>query len=707
MRKRRFKQRRSAPRGPVRASAPAGGRVISMAADVTIQAAGGAKGQKPTFRLTAYTGGAMVVPWWDHPVVIDLQGLDISSQRRPVLKDHSTSMVVGHTESIDIDGASLTVEGIVSGAGNIAREVVEAAINGFPWQVSVGVSPNNVEFVNDGAKGDANGSTHDGPVYIIRASQLKEVSFVVLGADERTKAQIAASRANKKETAMEFERWIKAMGFDPDALTDEQRSGLCAAFEAASAHEGGELENDGGDEPAPAPENIPDPVTAMRVRAASEQRRQNEIHAACSVNGRTYGDIAARAIAENWSIDKTRLEVIQASRPVVGHPRQVDDRRAFAAIEASLCVSAGIPEDRVASEYGDQVMSIANSRDIRGAGIHTLIHECVRVNGGYIPTGRIDDSSIRAALEADASAIRAADGGFSTISLSGILSNIANKVMLTAYRSQPSAAAQIASSRPVNDFKQVSSYRLTGRGEFEVVGPDGELKHGNLGEDGYTNQVQTWGRMFSLTRQMMVNDDLGAFLQIPTIIGRMSFLARERAFFSVLLGGVGSFFSVSNNNYDSGADTALGVDSLTEAEVLFMNQVDSDGKPIVVMPKTLLVPTTLYTPARRLMGSLSLNNGSEVDTPAMNPHAGKWGVVTSPFLNAQAVPGSSDVHWLLFGDPTDISAIEIAYLRGRNQPIIERGDTSFNTLGVQFRGYFDFGVGLQDPRGAVYMKGEN
>ena len=54
-----------------------------------------------------------------------------------------------------------------------------------------------------------------------------------------------------------------------------------------------------------------------------------------------------------------------------------------------------------------------------------------------------------------------------------------------------------------------------------------ELKHATVSEESYTNRIDTFGRMISLTRQMMINDDLGAFTQIPRIIGRMSALKRE------------------------------------------------------------------------------------------------------------------------------------------------------------------------------------
>ncbi len=159
----------------------------------------------------------------------------------------------------------------------------------------------------------------------------------------------------------------------------------------------------------------------------------------------------------------------------------------------------------------------------------------------------------------------------------------------------------------MNDFKEVTRYRLTGTGVFEKVGPDGELKQAGLSERAYTNKVETFGRMIALTRPMMINDDLGAFLQIPRIIGRMSALKREEAVFELLLSNPATFFSVGNKNFISGAATNLGIDALTQGEQLFLDQTDSDGKPILLSPAVLLVPSALKVTAQVLMTETRIN----------------------------------------------------------------------------------------------------
>jgi hypothetical protein len=68
--------------------------------------------------------------------------------------------------------------------------------------------------------------------------------------------------------------------------------------------------------------------------------------------------------------------------------------------------------------------------------------------------------------------------------------------------------------------------------------------------------------------------------------------------------------------------------------------------------------------------------------------------------------GNSAKAWYLMTDPNDLPLIEVAFLNGQEAPTIETADADFNVLGVQMRGYHDFGVALQDPRAATKCKGE-
>jgi len=657
------------------------------------------------FGMVAYTGGTMRLAGWSHPVVVDLAGMQVSAKSRPILKDHNPSLIVGHTESVRVEGSQLLVSGVVSGAGAVAREIVESSLSGFPWQASLGASAENVETVAKGRSAQANGRTFDGPVQVVRRSRLGEVSFVALGADDDTSAQVAAKQ-HKENNEMDFQAWLTDKGFDDaDALSDAQRTSLKAMFDAEQKQAIATATPDDGDAPPIAGRIEAGGVVAdLRAEAAAETKRIAEVRRLCA--GR-HAEIEAKAIGEGWDVARTELEILRADRPQVSVVRTGGDATSAKALEAALCLSAGLPEAQVGKHYDERAINAALSRDLAGAGIHTLLYEVIRAAGGYARPGRVDNETIRAAFGADKRLVEASGGaGFSTISLTGILSNVANKTMLAAYQAVASVAAQIAAETDVNDFKEVTRYRLTGVGVFEKVGPDGELKSAELGEDSFTNKVETYGRMITLTRQMLINDDLGAFLQIPRIIGRMSALKREEALFELLLSNPGAFFSAGNNNFLSGASTALSIDSLTSAEQAFLDQTDSESKPILLAARTLLVPTSLKVRAQQLMTETRVNELPASAKPASNPHVGKFTPVATPYLNAQGIAGGSALAWYLFADPADVAAVEIAYLRGRRMPTIESGDTNFNTLGVQWRGFFDFGVSMQDTRAAVKVKGE-
>ena len=168
-----------------------------------------------------------------------------------------------------------------------------------------------------------------------------------------------------------------------------------------------------------------------------------------------------------------------------------------------------------------------------------------------------------------------------------------------------------------------------------------------------------------------------------------------------------AFFSTDNKNFLSGTDTVLSIDGLTKAEVAFMDLCDSDGKPIGIMPAIVLVPTALSAMATQLYKSIELRDTtSSTKYPIANPHQGKFRTEVSRYLSNSYYTGNSSKAWYLLADPGDLPVIEVALLNGQESPTIETADADFGTLGVQMRGYHDFGVNLQDPRGGCKSKGE-
>lgn len=665
------------------------------AGGIRLEAATPIEGERPPLRrftMTAYTGGAMHLAGWRYPVVVDLAGLRVSKKSRPILKDHNAGLIVGHTDDIVVGEQSLEVAGVISGTGAAAQEIIATSENGFPWQASLGATAEKVVFITEGRTATANGREFSGPLYIARRSVLGEVSFVALGADDETFAHVAAGAGapqNLEVTTVEFEAWAQENGFAIDALDENNLASLRAVYERRLPSSVPPPTVDG--DPAP------NPAVVMRSHAAAEARRIAAVRRICAGE---HPELEVQAIEEGWDETKTELAVLRASRPKAPAIGSSSPPLTTRILEAAACLAVGFDENRLAREYGEQTIEAAYA--MRHIGLRELVAECARLEGVHVPRVFGDGKET----------IRA---GFSTVSLPGILENVMNKTLLAAYETTPIAAFQLSAIGSVSDFKEVSRYRLLGTGGFEKIAPDGELKHGKLGEQKYSNKAETYGQILMLTRQDIINDDLDAFLDITRQMGRSGAELIDDLFFTLLLSNPGGFFSVAHNNFLSGIDTAFGADALTKAKTQFRKQKAGPGtkakdkKPINIRPEILLVPVELETEAELLMGSAQLMidaSGSPTKIPVDNPHRNKYRVVSVPHLSDSYYAGASAKAWYLFANPQVLAAFEIVFLNGRRTPIIERVEAPPNTLGMGFRGYVDVGIREQDPRGAVRVKGE-
>ena len=679
---------------------------VTFRCPLNVEAADDAEKKMPHFRMIAYTGGLMRIAGFVHPVVVDLEGLAIDRQDIPVRLDHNHRQGVGHTQRVAIENGELIAEGLISRDTSWARDVAKSAANGFPWQASIGAAVLDAEFIPNGQKVNVNGRTFDGPVHVVRQAVLKEISFVDSGADSATSARIAANRTDKEQTAMDDHKTADETAARENEC--ERKVNGADAKEAGTEKPEGEPESKQTAQAEPAkpepttPERVnasaatdnsdDDPVVAMRQRIAAETRRVEAIRKICAGK---HNDIEAQAIEEGWDQTQTELHVLRASRPQVpaaSPPPKVAGPQVF---EAVALMASGLPNSRIEALYAEPILEAADK--LRGVGIQEL---CELAAGRQLPRFRRDATGWLQAA-------------FSTTSLPGILSNIANKMLLEGYNYIEDAWRKIAKIASVNDFREHTRYRMTGNFRFQQVGADGEIKHGKLDEQKFGQKADTHGIMFALTRQMIINDDMGAFTDIPRQIGMGAAEAIADAVWGLWLSNPvqtdgKDFFHADHNNYAEGADTALSVDGLTAAEVLFGSQTKSNGRPLGIPAALLLVPTALKVPAEMLMKSMVLNETTTANKakPATNPHVGKFEVVSSVYLANTSFTGASSKAWYLLADPNRLPAIEVAFLNGVDRPTVEKTDADFNTLGIQFRGYIDFGVREQDHRGALKIKGE-
>jgi hypothetical protein len=672
-------------------------------------AAAAADGKGPVpFSATFYTGGKVDITGWDLPVVIDLAGLKESKVLVANL-DHDRTKRVGNF-ALTNDRKSLVANGTAHpDAFPAAREVVAAAGTGYKWQASFEVDPSKVETVKAGRSVQVNGREQTGPMYVTRVGTLKGFGFVSHGADDDTTATIAASAAQSKGTEMkaELKAWIAEMGADPDELSDEQVASWTAQFEGKSS--GGKKK----------PGKLGERMDAQKAEVARQDEITEIAMKAC--DSRPYDidaikQLAEQAIDGKWGIDKFRLELFEAAAPpahTVFRSRR-DDRLNDRILEAAVCqagrIDASSSEDggkrsavRLEDHYTDQELQLAHDRFKGRIGLKQLFLLSAEANGYHNNHSQEVNKEVQnAAFGLVAPQQRAA--GFSTVSLSNITSNVGNKFLMVGWNFVDLTPLEIAAITNVNDFKEITTVSLLGDLQFEKVGKNGELKHGMLSDLTYGNKADTYGKILTISRQDIINDDLGALTSVPRRLGRGSALKLNDIFWAEFLNN-SAFFHANNNNVNTGvADMTDG--GLEATETIFMNQTDPDGKPLGALPAMLIVPTPLKSKANVLMTSDRMIDGTATAARGDgNPWKGRFKVKSSPYMSNSLYTGYSAQAWYMAADPLDLAIIEIVALFGKVMPNIDTAEAIFNVLGFDMRGYSDIGVRKQEKRGAVRADG--
>lgn len=708
--------------------------------NTTIKAASG-DGKVPTFELVAYNGGPLKVDGYDLPVVIDLEGLE---QAPSVVANwnHDPAQVVGHASSVTNDGQQVTMSGSLSHAGEARDIIVASAKDGFPYQASVEVTPGELEQLPAGKTEQVNGQQVSGPILIARTGYLYGIAFVPRGADETTSVTIAAKAATIKGGAKmpEYEDWLESMGLKAEAMTDEQKKATMqayAALKAASVKAAADDKEPPVDaEPADDKKDMAATAKwdAVDIRAAhadaldeldrklleDEDEAPADVLAAAKKKARKgLSDLKARAARGKWSGDRftseakdvlaaAQLEVVRGSRPTApAIHASTKDVATNDILAAAMCQRLNVRG--IDKQFSEKTLDAAHRAFNGRLGLQQVIIMAAAQNGLQMRPGeRLHTGNLREALEYAMPRRDIKAAGFSTLSLPGLLSNIANKELLDGYMEEDQTWKEVAAVKTVNDFKQVTSYRMLDDMEYELLPKGGRIAHGTTGEQTFTRQVRTYAKMYSITREDIINDDLGAFDALRDRIGMGAAKKFNDIFWTRFLDN-STFFTSGNNNYISGSTTNLGADgvglSLGVKAFRTMKSPAADGAKRVggPPPTIVIVPPELESIADALYQSRNVNAVKASDA---NIHAGKYRPVVVPWLSDDAFTGYSTTAWYLFRAPnSSMAPVVVSFLDGVQTPTVESSDADFDQLGIQFRGYHDFGVDQFETLAGIKSKG--
>jgi hypothetical protein len=447
-------------------------------------------------------------------------------------------------------------------------------------------------------------------------------------------------------------------------------------------------------------------IAAYRRSIAIENKRIAAIRKICAGK---HDKLEATAIEKGMTAEQVELRILRASavqnrKPPMKSYSSDDAPSIGKMLEASVLISHGTDPKQVEKlGYDQKTINAAMESRNRNLSVRGVIARTIQANGGHIDAGLSPSSFYDSAkVELSRNRIQAAGGtgSFSTISLSGILSNIANKALLDGYAALPSKIELIARKATHNDFKGLTSYRLGADGDFKRIPASGKIESTGLSEEAYTNKVETWGRLITLTRTMIINDDLSAFTDIPRKLGINGSRTMEREGWSTLLAGISTLFTAGHGNTIT---NVLSVGGLDAASAKLSKTMTNDKDYSGFEGRYVIVPTELSATADELYRSTTL-----YETTGNNPVYNRFEPIVSPYFSGipgKTAPANAITQWIMLTDPALAPLIEIALLDGKGEPTVEDETAAFDVLGVQIRAYFDFGFAVQDWRGGVYSNG--
>jgi HK97 family phage prohead protease len=269
-----------------------------------------------------------------------------------------------------------------------------------------------------------------------------------------------------------------------------------------------------------------------------------------------------------------------------------------------------------------------------------------------------------------------------------IMGDAVNREMRAGYIAAPSGVRPLAKQSTAPDFRAKRKLTLGDAPKLEQVPEGGAFKHGTIDESGESYSIATYGKIFGITRQAMVNDDLGAFNDVSRKMGIAARAFENDFLVSMVMANPAMSDGVAVFHADHGNLTATAADpsitSLSAARLAMRKMKGLGGLLIDVTPRYVLVPPELETVAEQVLTEIAAAKTEDV-----NPF-GKLSLLVEPRLTVAN-------RWYVVADPANAEGLEYAYLEGAPGPQIETR-AGFEVDGVQTRVRLDFGAGWTDHR---------
>lgn len=282
-----------------------------------------------------------------------------------------------------------------------------------------------------------------------------------------------------------------------------------------------------------------------------------------------------------------------------------------------------------------------------------------------------------------------ASRALTTSDFPALMSNVVNKFLRRAYNTAPQTWKRLANQMSASDFKQITGVQFGGSLKLEKVNEHGEFKYGKLADSKENFKLETYGKIISITRQAIINDDLNGFTRLSQLFGAAAANLESDIMWGLILGnpkmGDGKTLFHSEHKNLAAAGGAISETTLSAARIAMMRQKGMEDEALNIFAKYFIVPIELLTEAQKIMSAITANKTGDV-----NVFNGAYEIITEARITDPKA-------WYLAADPSQVDMLSYAYLNG--QGLYTETRNGWEVDGVEVKARLDFGGVCWDHRG--------
>jgi hypothetical protein len=625
-----------------------------------------------TLKFSGYSGDAVSLKdyGFNAPVVYNIETMKISN-KIPIMYDHYE--VIGHTTSVKkVDNASVAGAGLASVPGEATDKVVQGMKNGFPWQASMGLKLNSYEKdISYHANGEVkvNNRTFKAPIFVVDNSRLIEMTVTGFGRDSNTSFfnKDKLMKIMNSATAQTQTPPADAPVTEPETKV-ENKAPVDPPKEPTKEETAPEKKVDNG--------NL-DVIRVMKLAAKFHD----------------HMDIVEEGLKNGWDderiSDKVELTIINKNTPKPPSPKTLHQNGSL--MEARMCLSFGSQPEYLEKVYGEELTNRAN--DMPQLGILETVLMVANASGGNF-TGHSD-------VEQMCNYVK--NSGYSTFDLPDFFRKVGEVMKDERWEINPPFATQVCKEESNKDFRIHERKRMTGGAPWTEVADDGKLELYTAGnQTKYQTSLRTYGNVFTMTREEVINDDMGALTDMMDMMLEGAIMIPDLQLGRLMLTqdpAAGTFWVDDDNSFDGTALTRTNLSARFNAirqynenkTTIDWNVMINDRWSLIVSPNLeeaawdLLKQDRIVsnTTANTIQGEKNYWFG-RMDLKTFNQMAN-----TSAFGTGKFVGNTT---WILWPSNKKFAPYVITYLRGRKRPTIENAPMPSTFLGFGTRGFWDVKV---------------